>query len=83
MTVRDRMGKLLGQVDHLAHDMIEFSKHVAKTGQIVAAEQKITNRIIICGNCDKFNGRSCSVCGCNMKIKVVMDSSCCPIGKWK
>ena len=81
--VRDKLGRVIRGVNHLAHDVKELAVHVAKTGELKAHDQIIRNRLGICSSCDRFDGRTCSVCGCHMKWKVVLASSVCPIGRWK
>jgi len=41
-------------------------------------------RMDICRTCDRWDERfnRCKECGCQMKVKVNLTSSECPLGKW-
>jgi hypothetical protein len=39
-------------------------------------------RLDICRACDKWNGSTCSICGCFTALKVRLKAEACPIGKW-
>jgi hypothetical protein len=42
------------------------------------------NRYNICKECDKLNSitKTCSECGCFMKLKVTLPNAFCPLEKW-
>ena len=49
-----------------------------------ATDEKAEERINICVQCDKFNDLGlCTECGCVMAAKVKIETSSCPLGKWK
>lgn len=83
MSVRDKLGRIIKVPGQLAKDVRDAAVMLAKTGQISAQQQVIDARLAICGGCDKFDGKTCRVCGCHMKWKVALAASVCPIGKWK
>jgi hypothetical protein len=41
-------------------------------------------RYDVCKECDKLNSitKTCSECGCFMKLKVILPNAFCPLGKW-
>jgi hypothetical protein len=39
-------------------------------------------RLAICHSCPEWNGKSCKVCGCYVKLKVRVPEEKCPHGKW-
>jgi hypothetical protein len=41
-------------------------------------------RLSICNDCPRFfkTTKTCLECGCFMKVKTLMSSSSCPIGRW-
>lgn len=80
--LRDKLGRILKLPGQLATDIATLAAHVVKSGQVAAPDQKIAERMATCAKCDKFNGRTCALCGCHMKYKVVLATSVCPIGKW-
>lgn len=47
-------------------------------------EPQSERRMKICKACDQFQPflQRCAVCGCLMPLKVLLDNSVCPKGKW-
>jgi len=45
-------------------------------------QQKIIDRWRICRSCPDLKVGVCTHCGCIMKLKVKLEDSSCPIGKW-
>lgn len=80
--MRDKLGRVIRPIGQVTRDIVALAAHVVKHGQVAAPEQKIKARMDVCATCDKFNGKTCNLCGCHMKYKVVLASSVCPIGKW-
>lgn len=40
-------------------------------------------RLKICGHCEKNTGDGqCEICTCALKLKVMLDTEYCPLGKW-
>jgi hypothetical protein len=54
------------------------------SGELRAPEDVATSRLDICKACPEFIGitRQCKNCGCVMNLKVKLQDSGCPIGKW-
>lgn len=50
---------------------------------IIIESDEQHKRLMICGECNHFTGKSCGKCGCNMKIKTKLTGSKCPVGKWQ
>lgn len=80
--LKDKLGRVIRGPTNLAKDVATLIVHAATTGQIMAHKQTIDRRLNTCKKCDKFDGRTCALCGCHMKWKVALASSVCPIGKW-
>lgn len=55
-----------------------------RRGQLVSDENKMNIRMELCAGCKCFDKASarCSLCGCFMKVKVRLEASKCPVGKW-
>jgi hypothetical protein len=49
-----------------------------------ADEEKAKQRYIICQDCPSLISltKQCKKCGCIMPMKVKLEKSACPIGKW-
>lgn len=49
-----------------------------------ALSEKAQARLAICEQCPFFRATSktCSKCGCFMKLKVTLDNAYCPMHKW-
>jgi hypothetical protein len=39
-------------------------------------------RLEVCGGCEKWDGKSCKMCGCYTALKVKIPEEKCPLGKW-
>jgi hypothetical protein len=62
--------------------LAQVLKYASKTGQILASNETIENRMAVCRSCGFLMGSRCEHCGCNMPIKVGLFAAVCPIGKW-
>lgn len=76
---------LIERAKNFGKSMVEF----AADGFTMETQEKAEERLKICKSCDLFKNGSCSLCGCNMAIKVKLKSSKCPLkteefpnGKW-
>lgn len=80
-TMNNNPIKLLFELGNTMLDMIDEYK---KRGVILADEEKLSMRMLICADCKCFEKSStrCSLCGCFMNTKVRFEASSCPIGKW-
>lgn len=73
--------KLMFELGKTAMDaMSEYSRR----GLLVQSEEKMNMRMQLCSECKCFDKSSsrCSLCGCFMKVKVRIEASKCPVGKW-
>lgn len=68
-------------VQKAANFAVATVQHVA-AGMPKSPEELAAERLAICGACDRLASGSCSLCGCQMKIKVTWADQKCPIGKW-
>ncbi len=52
--------------------------------RVLAAKNKVEQRLKICSHCEKYNSEAkrCTVCGCFMLVKANIETSECPEGKW-
>lgn len=62
---------------------------VTKTvGNWVAHGAPITTKIDkeerkrICESCENYANEKCKICSCYMPLKILMETSHCPVGKW-
>jgi len=39
-------------------------------------------RLEVCSGCEKWDGKSCKMCGCYTALKVKIPEEKCPLGKW-
>lgn len=49
-----------------------------------ATKEVAYNRYDICKDCDRLHSvtKTCSECGCFMRLKVTLSDAYCPLGKW-
>jgi hypothetical protein len=60
---------------------MEFLKHFFH--YLKADKDIVRDRINYCKNCEFLTPKfRCIKCGCFMKLKTLLSSSKCPIGKW-
>lgn len=59
-----------------------YAKLAAKEMGLIRANDKAALRFAKCVECPLFNKNFCSVCGCYMPAKVLIDKATCPKGKW-
>jgi hypothetical protein len=54
------------------------------TGELRASDEVAKSRLDICKACPEFLNltHQCKKCGCLMNLKVKLQDSGCPIGKW-
>ncbi len=73
--------KLLFELTGTAVDVFNEYK---KKGEILADDKKSNLRMELCGKCKSFDKEAgrCTLCGCFMKVKVRLEATSCPIGKW-
>lgn len=61
--------------------------HVA-AGMPTCSEEQVAARFAICSACDRYDGKVCLECGCQIKgdkqmfSKLSWTTSSCPLGKW-
>lgn len=66
----------------------EVIKNVATKGVLTVSDTIANTRWEVCNKCDyllKDENNSvyrCKLCGCNMKVKIKLAVSSCPINKW-
>lgn len=63
---------------------IDALSEYSRRGLLVKEEEKIDTRMQICSECKVFDKEfaRCKICGCFMKLKIRLEISSCPIGKW-
>lgn len=76
---------ITNKVASFTKSMVDF----AADGFAMETEEKAKKRLEICHNCELFKNSTCTLCGCNMSVKVKIRSSKCPLktaefpnGKW-
>lgn len=53
-----------------------------KNGFHIANEELQQKRQNVCDSCEFYINRRCSKCGCFMAVKIRLQTSSCPEGKW-
>ena len=55
-----------------------------RNGIIITEEQKREQRKAVCKDCSSYNSNlhRCNECGCMVDVKIYVDASRCPLGKW-
>ena len=53
-----------------------------KSGFHIANEEIQQKRQNVCDSCEFYINRRCGKCGCFMDIKIKLQTSSCPEGKW-
>jgi len=68
----------------LGNTTLDALREYSRRGLLVKNEEKIDTRMKICNSCKMFDKESarCGLCGCFMKIKIRLEASSCPLGKW-
>jgi hypothetical protein len=76
----------------IAQKAVSFVKSAAvfvRAGMPVRNKEQIEERLMICNQCvhydpTAFSGAGkCGICGCNMELKLVMDTERCPLEHWE
>lgn len=69
---------------NLGETAVDVLKEYKRRGLLLSDDDTLNDRMAICLDCKSFNKEStrCSLCGCFMKIKVRLEASHCPVGKW-
>lgn len=62
--------------------LLQAGKSFIASGFAMASEELAGQRWEICQGCDQLALNRCRQCGCYMKVKVKLETSKCPIGKW-
>lgn len=57
-------------------------KDFVSDGFKMVSEEEFEERMKICDGCDRRKGNSCLECGCNLKGKLSLRVSECPLKKW-
>jgi len=76
----------MNRLDQLKSVMSVVAKTM-KSGQVFANDETILARFNICEACPnlKYNQSdkpTCSICGCALRKKLVIEGATCPEGKW-
>lgn len=68
----------------LSDTAVDVMNNYASKGILLTEEKKMLTRMQLCSICNSFDAKQarCKLCGCFMKVKVRLDVSRCPIGKW-
>lgn len=59
-----------------------YAKLAATEMGLIRQDPRAAIRFAKCVECPLFNKNFCSVCGCYMPAKVLLDRATCPKGKW-
>ena len=71
-----------------AINFVKSASAFVKAGMPIRSKDQIEDRLMICNQCVHFDPAAfsvagkCGVCGCNMEIKLVMDTERCPLEYW-
>jgi len=68
----------------MAKNLAKATKDHVRSGLKTVSDDKIKERLDICGDCEHFVPHSsrCNLCGCFTKFKAKLKSGGCPIKKW-
>jgi hypothetical protein len=73
-TIKSMAASFLGAIRQ------EISDTISKKEKL--SDSDVQKRREICAGCEHLSGGRCKKCGCFLKIKTLMRSQHCPIGKW-
>ena len=59
-----------------------FAVAVAQQQKIKRSDAEREAALTICHNCEKWQGKTCGVCGCFGKFKTWLETEHCPLAKW-
>lgn len=75
---REGLPSVVNQVKSAIGAAVDF----IACGCQLASKEEVDRRMNICGSCEFFKDERCQKCGCFMKVKVLAQSSVCPVAKW-
>lgn len=75
--------QLFNKTKLAAETFRDFALGILKGDPAFSTEELETKRLSICSSCPNMIKNRCSVCGCNMKMKVKLAEAKCPKGFWE
>ena len=72
----------LAMVKDLAATTVNAMRMAMRTGELVAPEHMIRERLLICEKCLSKVGIRCTECGCYLSLKTAVLAAGCPSRKW-
>lgn len=77
------MATLKTSAFNLTETIINAVRVYRQQGAVLAEDNKQLSRIGICAGCPELTDHGiCNKCGCMMNLKVRLEASKCPAGKW-
>lgn len=74
---------LTGRAWNFARSGVRVISAIAANKKIVRTQAERDSALAICsGGCDKWDGKTCNVCGCFGAFKTWLETEHCPLGKW-
>ena len=73
---------LVEQVKNVSLGLFNVMTHAYKTGEVLAKESIVRDRIKLCEGCEFLHNNRCSECGCFIALKAGLKSEKCPLNRW-
>ena len=77
-----RMPSASSMVKDMANTALNAIRMASRTGEILAQDHLIRQRITICNDCEYKTGVRCLKCGCFLSLKTGIAAATCPVKKW-
>jgi Family of unknown function (DUF6171) len=69
----------MNKINHFLESMAKFGR----AGFPIASSDEAERRMAVCKECDRYSSLGvCVECGCVLKLKVLVATEECPIGRW-
>ena len=77
-----KMPHVATQIKNAADALAKVTGSLTRGNPIVAPEEEIERRRVICESCEFLSGHRCAKCGCVLNYKIRLATQRCPIGRW-
>ncbi len=69
-------------ISNAAETLAHMVRNFVHVGTVAASDEVVKKRETICSPCERRRGDRCAECGCFIQLKIAIDASKCPKGRW-